>query len=100
MYLQEIFDSLRYGELSQLAVGGACENGDIDIEDKRKIASHVQLGLTALFARFRLKESRVIIKTHHRQHLYEISYDTLGTADLLHRYTHSTHDRHHPHHTD
>jgi hypothetical protein len=60
MKLKEIFDQLTYGELSQLAIGGG-DNGAIRVQDYNRILAHVNLGLTALYKRFPLKEGRVKI---------------------------------------
>lgn len=60
MTLQEIFDQLTYGELSQLSIGGG-EAGAITPANYGKIVAHVNLGLTALYKRFPLKENQVTI---------------------------------------
>ena len=44
MTLQEIFDQLTYGELSQLSMGGS-EAGIIDESNYSRILVHVNLGL-------------------------------------------------------
>lgn len=61
MTLQDIFDQLTYGELSQLAIGGG-EAGEISQANYPKVLAHVSLGLTALYKRFRLKEGRVVMR--------------------------------------
>jgi hypothetical protein len=58
--LQEVFDQLTYGELSQLSIGGA-EAGEISEVNYEKIIAHINLGLTALYKRFPLKQDRVQI---------------------------------------
>lgn len=58
MYLQEIFDQLTYGELSQLSMGGG-EAGVIDESNYPRVLQHINLGLTALYKRFTLKEGRI-----------------------------------------
>lgn len=60
MTLQEVFDQLTYGELSQLSIGGA-EGGGITEANWGKIIAHINLGLTALYKRFPLKEDRVSV---------------------------------------
>ena len=60
MYLQEIFDSLSYGELSQLSIGGA-EAGVIDASNYPRVLTQINLGLTDLFKRFTLKEGRITL---------------------------------------
>lgn len=60
MKLSEIFTQLTYGELSQLNLGGA-EAGEISAANYPRIIPHVNLGLTALYKRFMLKEGRLTI---------------------------------------
>lgn len=62
MVLQDIFDQLAYGELSQLFVGGDDTTEGIREEDKPRLLAHVQLGLTALHKRFLLKEKRITLE--------------------------------------
>ena len=54
MRLQEIFDALSSGELSQISIGGG-SMGEISEENYPKLLTHVNLGLTALYKRFDLK---------------------------------------------
>jgi len=61
MNLQEIFDQLTYGELSQLSMGGG-EPGVIDVTNYPRVLAHVNLGLTALYKRFPLKEGRLSLQ--------------------------------------
>lgn len=58
MLLQEIFDQLTYGELSQLSIGGG-EAGVIKLSNYKRIVPHINLALTALHKRFNIKESNV-----------------------------------------
>lgn len=58
MTLQEIFDQLTSGELCQLSIGGQAA-GVIDENNYAKIIPHVNLGLTALYKRFPLKQNRL-----------------------------------------
>ena len=55
MLLSEVFEQLTYGELSQLAIGGA-EAGAIQEKNYSAIIASINLGLTALYKRFPLKE--------------------------------------------
>jgi hypothetical protein len=61
MNLQEIFDQLTYGELSQLAIGGG-EAGQVSEENYVRVVPHVNLALTTLFKRFYLKEGRLRVQ--------------------------------------
>ena len=61
MKLQEVFDQLSAGEFSQLSIGGAAA-GVLDSSNYTKVIGHVNLGLTALFKRFRLKEGRLTLE--------------------------------------
>jgi len=73
MNLQEIFDQLTYGELSQLSIGGG-EAGKIDKANYNRVLAHLNLALTALYKRFSLKESRLLLVPVANQVLYSISH--------------------------
>ena len=60
MKLIEIFTQLTYGELSQVSIGGL-SNGEIAEKNYDAVLSHVNLGLTALFKRFPLKQERLTV---------------------------------------
>ena len=57
MKLQEVFDQLAFGELSQLNIGGAGQ-GVIDGTNQERVLVHINAGLTALHKRFFLREGR------------------------------------------
>ena len=61
MKLQEVFDQLTYGELSALSIGGG-EAGVISPANYDRVLAHVNLGLTALYKRFPLKQGRFRIQ--------------------------------------
>ena len=61
MTLQDIFNALSSGELCQLSIGGK-EAGVIDSQNRNKILPHINLGLTALFKRFRLKQGELLLQ--------------------------------------
>lgn len=77
MTLQDIFDSLTYGEFSQLRIGGA-EVGVIDDTNYDRVLSHVNLGLTTLYTRFNLKEVRTVFPLDAAVSTYVVT-----AADLL-----------------
>jgi len=61
MKLSEVFSQLAYGELVQLGVIN--ETGDSILPSKYgQMVAHINLGLSALYKRFPLKESRVVIR--------------------------------------
>lgn len=60
MRLDEVFDQLTYGELSQLSIGGA-ETQGITVDNRRQVLAHINLGLTELHKRFLLREGRVVV---------------------------------------
>lgn len=72
MKLKEIFDQLTYGELSQLSIGGD-EAGVISPANYDRVLAHVNLGLTALYKRFPLKEGRVIVELQAGRTTYPIT---------------------------
>lgn len=60
MKLQEIFDQLGYGEFSQVSIGGQAA-GVINEVNHKTVLGHLDLGLTALYTRFNLKERKLTI---------------------------------------
>lgn len=71
MKLQEVFDQLTHGELSQLSIGGN-EAGVIAPANYNRLVPHVNLGLTALYKRFPLKEGRLILELQANRTTYPI----------------------------
>lgn len=61
MKLSEIFSQLTYGELSQMSIGGA-DMGQINDTNYPQILAHINLGLTALYKRFNLKENTITLR--------------------------------------
>lgn len=61
MKLNEIFNQLTYGELSQLSIGGG-EMGAISPANYERLLAHINLGLTALYKRFQLKEGKLTLE--------------------------------------
>lgn len=71
MKLQRIFDQLTYGELSQLSIGGEGA-GVINEDNWDRVLAHINLGLTAIFKRFMLKENRLTLELQDDQVTYEL----------------------------
>lgn len=61
MKLQEIFEQLAYGELSQIRIGQNDE-GEVDETGYPTLVAHINLGLTTLYKRFPLKEGRLTLQ--------------------------------------
>lgn len=72
MYLSEIFDQLTYGELSQIALGGANESGILPA-DYPKVIAHVNLALTEIHKRFRIKDGYSTIQQFDHIQKYELN---------------------------
>jgi hypothetical protein len=72
MKLQEVFDQLSSGEFEQLSIGGAAA-GVIDSSNYARLLGHINLGLTAIFKRFTLKEGRLVLAPQDNQTDYTIS---------------------------
>ena len=72
MTLQEIFDQLTFGELSQLSMGGG-EVGVISEANHLRVLAHINLGLTSLYTRFHLKEGRLLLELVAGRTTYPIS---------------------------
>ena len=63
MNLEDIFQELTYGELSQLAVGGRDQDEpEIAEQDRPQIIRHISTALTAIYKRFRLREKQVWVQ--------------------------------------
>lgn len=71
MNLQEVFDQLTHGELSQLSIGGN-EAGLINPANYNRLVPHVNLGLTQLYKRFSLKEGRLTLELQSNRTVYPI----------------------------
>jgi hypothetical protein len=71
MKLQEVFDQLTHGELSQLSIGGN-EMGVISPANYNRLVPHVNLGLTQLYKRFLLKEGRLTLELQSNRTVYPI----------------------------
>ena len=72
MVLSDVLDYLKYGELSQIGIS------DYSIDENRKrVISNINLGLTEIYKRLELKQSEVIIQ----------QYPQIGTYHLLDKYT-------------
>jgi hypothetical protein len=61
MTLDEVFEQLVSGELSQISIAGG-EQGEITEAAYPKLVNHVNLGLTALFKRFSLKQGSMKVQ--------------------------------------
>lgn len=60
MKLAEIFNQLAFGELSQISMGGE-PAGQINENNYSNVLAHINLGMTALYKRFHLKEGRITL---------------------------------------
>lgn len=76
MKLLEVFENLTAGELSQLAIGGG-ESGVVDPSNYGKLLTHINLGLTALYTRFNLKENETSFALVPGTRTYVIPLDDL-----------------------
>ncbi len=76
MTLQEIFDALAYGELSQISIGGQ-DAGLINESNYDRILPHINLALTAIYSRFSIKEDRVTFPLQAGGYTYGLQVDDL-----------------------
>lgn len=77
MKLQEVFDHLSSGELSQISVGKQ-DAGVINNENMEKVISTINLGLTALHSRFNLREGRMTVHLNPGVTLYKLDRNKVG----------------------
>ena len=102
MTLQDVLDQLTYGELSQVEQGGlqnTDENGDsapgMNESQVQRTLGHVQLGLTALYKRFRLREKQVNIRLVPDKVNYVLKAEFVASntaSDVINRYLIDTDD--------
>lgn len=83
MKLAEIFTQLAYGELSQMKMGENAE-GEINENNYPQLVAHVNLGLTALYKRFPLKESEVILPLVEGQLTYVLTVPDIHKIERVH----------------
>lgn len=69
MFLQEVFDQLTYGELSQTNIGGSSV-GEIISSNYPAMVAHTNMGLTRLHNRFSLQTGEVIIQQYEGVTIY------------------------------
>jgi hypothetical protein len=82
MKLQEIFDHLSAGEFSQISIGGQ-PSGVINEDNWERVLSHLNLGLTALYTRFKLKERDLEIPLQADANIYQLDvYDILKIEEI------------------
>ncbi len=82
MTLQEVFDQLTHGELAQLSIGGG-EAGIIDKSNWFRLIPHVNLGLSALYKRFPLKEKTVTFLLETGGYTYTLKVDDLNKIERV-----------------
>jgi len=78
MTLNEIFDHLTYGELSQLSLTKDLDGSEgISEEDRYKLVSHINMGLTVLHERFFLREGRQTVYVSPGVRSYTVNADDI-----------------------
>lgn len=79
MKLQEVFDQFKFGELSQLSIGGN-NAGEINEKNWPNLIAHINIGLTALYKRFNLKQGRLKLQLYPEISLYQLSQKFATTS--------------------
>jgi len=79
MNLNDVFTQLTYGELSKVFIGGLDERTGILEIDREQIISHVQLGLTDLYRRFRLLQGQMTLTLQPDTTDYMITKDFIAS---------------------
>lgn len=80
--LQELFDTLAYGELSNLAVGNSPLN-TINEATYPKIVSHINLGLLDLYKRFHLRQGEVKVHQYPGITTYNLRAEHIGVVGTM-----------------
>ena len=76
MLLKDVLDSLRYGELSLLSIGGELQ-GKITKNNFTAVATHINSGLTNLYTRFKLKVVSTELALTPAKYEYKLTYPDL-----------------------
>ena len=76
--IQEVFDALRVGEFAQLSIANIDGDREMCDEDKAELIPHINLGLAALYKRFKLKEgiATLILKENKYEYMLTPQYAT------------------------
>lgn len=82
MLLKEVFDQLTYGELSQLALGTGSQ-GEIEEANYPRVLASVNLGLSALYKRFKLKEGQLTFPLTTEGNVYQIKANDLNKIEKV-----------------
>lgn len=80
MKLSEVFTQLAYGELSQLFIG-TNQEGELTEDSYPILLAHVNLGLSALYKRFNLKEGRVVFPLNPLSNVYKLTVSDLNKIE-------------------
>ncbi len=80
MLLSDIFDQLTYGELSQLEYGGVDDEG-ITVNEHKRIIPHINLALTEIHKRFKLRTEEIILHCEDHIETYHLTYEYAATND-------------------
>lgn len=81
MTLDQIFETLTYGELSQIKPGGLVGE-KVRPEDYRQVISHLNLGLTELHKRFWLSSKELVVRLYDHIQIYLLD-DRYATSNKL-----------------
>lgn len=82
MKLSEVFQQLAYGELSQISIGGITDD-ELAEEAHAPLLAHVNLGLTAIYKRFNLKEGRITFPLVPGSYLYKLAASDLHKIEQV-----------------
>lgn len=82
MKLSEVFSQLAYGELSQLSLG-TLTSGELSEDAHAPLLAHVNLGLTAIYKRFNLKEGRLVFPLSQSGNVYKLTVADLNKIERV-----------------
>jgi hypothetical protein len=74
MKLADVINQLASAEFSQLSLGGQGA-GEFNDNNYKQLVAHVNLGLTALYRRFNLKEGRLVVSLQQYRTTYPLTSD-------------------------
>ncbi|MGL4616509.1 MAG: hypothetical protein ACRCVV_21980 [Shewanella sp.] len=94
--LKQLYEDLNYGELSQIDLTGVdsgCECGEFDDLAKRRVISHLNFALIALYTKFPIREKEVTIQLypHISQYFFDYKYAKSNTESTeIYKYIEDT----------
>ena len=82
MELSHIFNSLTFGELKQVGLGGFEDHKAIQPDDYFEVVNHINMGLIQLYTKFPIQEKEQILDTEPDKTMYPLNGDVLRVTGV------------------